>query len=200
MAVERRAVIATWVICGLLPCISLAVPSGMSALAQAPVKNPEVFPLLQFDEANGTCRAKGRLQDKEYCHSNLMDEIVARGKDAIPILISQLTDERVLKRPIFDFWLKMTVGDVASSVLGDLFTDSDWITFNMPRLKLTDGPCNDGADDCWHRFAKAHGRKFIQQQWLAAWNANKDRIYWEAEARCFRLSKDTKATPAPQPE
>jgi hypothetical protein len=35
---------------------------------------------------------KGSLQDKEYCASKMMDEIVAQAKAAIPVLISQLTD------------------------------------------------------------------------------------------------------------
>jgi hypothetical protein len=30
-------------------------------------------------------------------------------------------------------------------------------------------------------------QKFVQVQWRAAWEANKDRIYWDKNARCFRL-------------
>jgi hypothetical protein len=117
-----------------------------------------------------------------------VDRIVAQGKNAVPVLISQLTDARELKEPIFDFWNRMTVGDVANAVLESLFTDSDWKTFNMPGLESIRPKCAGSAAACWQMVLKRHGRKFVQDQWLAAWNKNKDRVYWDAKARCFRLS------------
>jgi len=117
-----------------------------------------------------------------------MDKIVADGKGAIPVLISQLRDARPTKEPIYDYWSPTTAGDVAYFILNGLFTDSDWKTFNMPGMDaLNDKACQSYAEDCWQRFLKKHGRKFVQDQWLAAWKKNKDRVYWNEEARCFRL-------------
>jgi len=181
-------------------CLLGVLQAGTPIAAQTRAKTSEAFPLLQFDEAPGMCRAKGRLQD-DYCISKMMDQIVARGKIAVPILISQLTDARPA-RPILDFWNHMTVGDIAYVILDDLFTDSDWKTLTMPGLKAWDDlwrdTCKDSAETCWHRYVKAHGRRFVQRQWRAAWNANKDRIYWDANARCFRVSKNVKPATGPR--
>ena len=179
----RRAVIVATVLCSLL--------AGRSGLCQTASPTPKEFPLWKFDEMTTypTCRAKGRLQDKGYYDSKLVDQIVAKGKTAIPILISQLTDNRPTRRPIYDYWRETTAGDVAHFMLNSLFTDSDWKTFNMPGLDALNDTCNDDAETCWRRFLKVHGRKFVQNQWLAAWNANKDRVFWDENARCFRVSK-----------
>jgi hypothetical protein len=170
----------------------LSVPS-LSGLSSGQSSNHlnrpglKEFPLWKFDEIG--CRAKGRLQDKDYCKSNVMDQILAQGKDAIPILISQITDTRPAKEPIYDFWGPMTVGDVAHLVLMSLFLDSDWNTRTMPGLNRVDYACGASAEQCYQQLLEKHGRKFIQNQWLAAWNANKDRVYWDSTARCFKLTK-----------
>jgi len=181
----------------LVPAFLIGMFAQTIAEAQSPLKKPKVYPLLEFDEQGHTCRAKGRLQDRDYCASHLMDRIVADGKDAIPVLISQLRDTRPTTEPIYDYWSLTTAGDVAYFALDDLFTDSDWKTFNMPGLESLKEPCNSYAEDCWLRFLKKHGRKFVQDQWLAAWKKNKDRIYWDDKARCFRLSSRAKAKMLP---
>jgi hypothetical protein len=167
---------------------SLAMLASTTAPGQSANPMPKRYPLWNFDEVQGTCRAKGRLQDKEYCGSKMMDKIVADGKLAIPILISQLTDPREPKKPIYDYWGQTTAGDIAYFILNDLFTDSNWTTFNMPGLEALKDDCNGPAETCWRKFVRKHGRKFVQDQWLAAWKANKDRVYWDEQARCFRLS------------
>src|SRR5947207_13845642 len=93
----RRAAIVATVLCSLL--------AGRSGLCQTASPTPKEFPLWKFDEMTRypTCRAKGRLQDKEYCDSKLVDQIVAKGKTAIPSLILQLTDNRHTRRRIFDY-------------------------------------------------------------------------------------------------
>jgi len=68
---------------------------------------------------------KGPITRQRILRSKLMDQIVAKGKDAIPILISQLTDTQESKEPIYDYWSQMTAGDIAYFILNDLFTDSD---------------------------------------------------------------------------
>ena len=122
-----------------------------------------------------------------------MEQIIAQGKDAVPVLISQITDTREFTEPVFDFWNRMTVGDLANAILIDLFTDADWKTITLPGVEVLSRAYEypTGAEAGWHAFVKKHGMKFVQDQWLAAWNANKDRVYWDTGARCFRISKKT---------
>jgi hypothetical protein len=171
---------------------SLVSSAHAPIAAQSSVRMLDTYPLWNFDEIASTCRAKGRLQDRDYCASHLMDRIVADGKKAIPVLISQLRETQPTKEPIYDYWSLTTSGDVAYFMLTDLFTDSDWKTFNMPGLESLNEKCDSYAEACWRGFLKRHGRKFVQDQWLAAWNKNKDRVYWEESARCFRLSPQAK--------
>src|SRR5690242_1915038 len=105
----------------------LATLAGRNAVGQTNPPKVKKFPLWKFDEltSNHTCRAKGRLQDKGYCNSKLMDQIIAQGKDSIPVLISQLTNTRRTQEPIYDYWSYTTAGDIAYFILTDLFTDSD---------------------------------------------------------------------------
>jgi hypothetical protein len=176
-------------------CLTFAFLPGLFpsfAVCQSQPPKQKTYPLWDFDEQGHTCRAKGRLQDLNYCVSHLMDRIVADGKNAIPVLISQLRETRPTKEPIYDYWALTTSGDVAYFILNDLFTDSDWKTFNMPGLEALNDPCRSYAEDCWNIFLKKHGRKFVQVQWLAVWNKNKDRVFWDEKARCFRVSSQPK--------
>ena len=56
----------------------IALYASMPVSGQSATRKPSNFALWNFDEVNHTCRAKGRLQDKEYCESKLMDQIVAK--------------------------------------------------------------------------------------------------------------------------
>lgn len=168
----------------VLACLAINVPGRAQSSPQAPYS----FPLWNFDEEYHTCRAAGRLQDRRYCQSQVMDTIVAQGKNAIPILIAQLTDSRKTTEPIFDFWSRTTVGDIAYFILMDLFTESDEVTFNLPGLSPPDlTACQLGAEVCWRGYVQEHGREAIQRQWRVEWDANKERVYWDDEARCFRV-------------
>src|SRR5579862_7799760 len=154
MMETRRAAFAATVLCSLL--------AGGIGFCQTASRTPKKFPLWNFDQMTTypTCRAKGRLQDKGYCDSKLVDQIVASGKAAIPILISQLTDNRPTRRPIYDFWHETTSGDIAYFLLDNLFTDSDWKTFNMPGLDALNDNCSADSETCWRSFLKVHGREF----------------------------------------
>jgi hypothetical protein len=146
------------------------------------------FDLTHFDESSGPCRPEGRLQDRQFCASTTMDAIVAGGKAAIPTLIASLNDSRRVAAPIYDHWSEMEVGDVAYFILNDLFTDApSRASGEVPWKSVLEG-CGAGADQCWHQFVKKHGREFVQQQWLAAWNANKERVFWDEKATCFRVA------------
>lgn len=159
----------------------------MRTEGQEPAPPRDPFRLEHFDEAAGMCRGKGRLQDTEYCRSATMDAILAKGKDAVPILIAQLTDERVVKMPILDYWNEMKVGDIAYVILRNLFTDAGADTLNLSGLESTQDACSDGANTCWRLLVRMRGRRSIQRQWLAAWNANKSEVYWDATARTFKM-------------
>src|SRR5690348_589648 len=86
---------------------------AQTAAGQSTAERPKKYALWDFDEQGHTCRAKGRLQDKDYCVSHLMDQIIADGKAAIPVLISQLMETRPTKEPIYDYWALTTSGDIA---------------------------------------------------------------------------------------
>lgn len=160
-----------------------------SALGQSKSEPVKEFPLWKFDEmtAHGSCRNKGRFQDKEYCDSQVVDQVLALGKDAIPILIGQLTDTRQTKHSIYDLWNYTAAGDIANTLLFDLFTASDWSIAPMPELDSLRMECSHPGESCWRKFLHKKGRKFVQDQWQSAWDTNKDRIYWDEKARCFRV-------------
>ncbi len=174
---------------GLLFLLFLLFLGSPDTLAQAGPSPAKEIQLWKFDEltAPGSCRAKGRFQDKKYCDSQVVDEILALGKDAIPFLISELTDDRKTKHPVYDLWSYTAAGDIANSLLFDLFTAPDWTVSPIPELESLHMECSHPGEPCWRKFLRKNGRKFVQDQWRAAWEANKDRIYWDETAHCFRL-------------
>jgi hypothetical protein len=150
----------------------------------APAKTNK-FPLASFD--NTGCRLKGRSQD---CPSKVMTEILAKGKDSIPILISQLTDSGRTRKPVEDQWSYTDSGDVAYIVLISLFTNPDG-TFNLPDVptwKTVMKGCNTAVEGCWREYIEKNGRESVQQAWLKAWNLHKDQIAWNPKERCFRVA------------
>lgn len=145
------------------------------------------YPLTQFN--NEGCMAKARVQD---CSGSVMRQILADRKNAIPVLISQLTETARTKYQIEDYWGSTRAGDVAYIILTDLFTDADLHTFGMPGVP--DWPavmkgCDSTAYWCWEEYLQKHGRRSVQQAWMRAWKLNKDRVYWDAKAQCFRVSE-----------
>jgi TonB family protein len=143
------------------------------------------------------CRSKGRFQDRDYCSSAVIDQIVADGKSAIPILISQITDPRWIDEPVYDYWPRIRTGELTYFILGDLFLDDTWQKSTMPALFPAQN-CNEAAWVCWEQFRKTHSLKELQARWIEFWKANQSRIYWDGKARCFRLS-DVAQAEAPQP-
>jgi len=122
-----------------------------------------------------------------------MQQILADGKNAIPILISQLTETARTKKQIANYWVDTRSGDVAYAVLTDLFTDADGQTFEMPDVpdwKTVMRGCDSTAQGCWDQYLRKHGRTSVKQAWLRAWNLHKDQLHWDAKAQCFRLFKD----------
>jgi hypothetical protein len=154
----------------------------------APAQAPRRFSLTHFE--NNFCRGKARLQD---CgDSTVMDQILAGGKSSIPVLISQLTETRRTDAPAEDFWSYTTSGDVAFLLLTDLFTDKNGSTSTLPQAvgwESVNAGCDDGAEACWRKYLRDHGIRSVQQSWQNTWQANQDRIVWDADAHCFRLTK-----------
>ena len=150
-------------------------------------KRAGAYPLATWKTFS--CRAKGRFQDPDYCQSAVMDHIVADGKSAIPVLISQITDASLIAEPVYDYWPCFTVGQLAYLILQDLFTDETWTKSTMPQLFVQE-KC-DGAIpgwECWKNFRKTHSMKTLQSRWMKFWNTNQRRIYWDKKGRCFRLA------------
>jgi hypothetical protein len=154
----------------------LFLPVPILTSGQTVSTRPKAYPLSSW--SNIGCRAKGRFQDRDYCASAVMDQIVSDGKSAIPVLISQITDSRWIAEPVYDFWLRIRTGELAYFILGDLFLDDTWQKSTMPALfPLQD--CDEPPWVCWERFRKTRSLKELQARWLAFWKANHDKIAWD---------------------
>jgi len=165
--------------------ITVFIPFLIVQSAYTQVKRAK-YPLTEFD--NYGCMAKGRVQD---CRGRMTQQILTDGKDAIPILISQLTETAVTKSQIADYWSGTRSGDVAFVVLNDLFTDTDLHTFEMPGVPdwtAVQKGCHRAAEACWDEYLRKHGRMSVRQAWQRAWNVHKGQIHWDAKAQCFRVS------------
>jgi len=166
-------------------CLCLMLCSSFSGARDDALSRRKPYALSTW--SNLTCRAKGRFQDREYCRSVVIDQIVADGKSAIPILVAQITDARWIAEPVFDFWPRIRTGELAHLILASLFIDDTWQKSTMPPL-FREKPCHESGWDCWAQFRKAHSLKDIQSHWQAFWELNKESIYWDDKARCFRLA------------
>jgi hypothetical protein len=155
----------------------------MTQLGHPQVKRTK-YALTKFN--NEGCMAKGRVQD---CPGSLvMRQILADGKDAIPILISQLTERTPAETEIADYWFGTESGDVAYIVLTDLFTMPDEERSQMPNVPDVRKGCNNTSQSCWELYLRKHGRASVQRTWMREWNLHKAQFYWDSNARCFRLS------------
>ena len=163
----------------------LILPPLACAASNAVAAHPKAYELSTWK--NETCRAKGRFQDREYCASSVIDQIVTDGKSAIPILISQISDSRWIAESVYDFWPPIRTGELAYFILGNLFVDDTWQKSTMPPL-FPEQHCDDVSWVCWAKFRKTHTLKDLQTHWMEFWKVNKDRIYWDDKARCFRLN------------
>ncbi len=178
-ATKKSRAILTLVLFPLFLTVPLPT-SGQTASARA-----KSYPLCTW--SNITCRAKGRFQDRDYCASAVIDQIVADGKSAIPVLISQITDSRWIAEPVYDFWPRIRTGELAHFILSDLFVDDTWQKSTMPAL-FPRQECDESSWVCWEKFRKTYSLKELQARWMEFWKANQDKIYWDGKARCFRLS------------
>src|SRR5579872_2670118 len=109
-----------------------ALSSYCSASGQSSLPQRKAYALQTW--SNLSCRAKGRFQDREYCSSAVIDQIVADGKSSIPVLISQITDSRWIAEPVYDYWPRIRTGELAYFILDNLFLDDTWEKSTMPPL------------------------------------------------------------------
>ena len=152
----------------------------------------KVVPLSEIDLSKiGHTSPKGRVQDKDYNQLEVIDNLIANGKESIPYLISKLDDKRKINEPVVDYWNEIYVGDVAFIILTDFFTDSSWERGTIDGInwgKFT-GCTNPDipAYNCWVEYVEKNGRKSIKNKWRKIWEENKDKIYWDEAERCFKV-------------
>ena len=166
----------------------LCVLALMTQVSHPQVKRTK-YALTKFNSEG--CMAKGRVQD--CSGSVVMRQILADGKNAIPILISQLTERTPTQTEIADYWYGTESGDVAYIVLTDLFTMPDVERSEMPNVPdwtIVRNGCTNRAQACWEAYLRKHGRMSVQRAWTRAWNQHKDQAYWDSKARCFRVPKN----------
>ena len=187
---------------GLFLCLSTLV-SGCAKTRSIAIQKPASTPssatrtpkksLSEIDISKiGQIAPKGRVQDKDYNDLEVIDQLIANGKDSIPFLISKLDDGKVIRHHGIDYWPgENTVGDVAFVILSDFVTDSTW---SRTTISGADDDSILGKSDPGlpgverlSRFVEKHGRKQIQQKWEKIWTTYKDRIVWDDKERCFKV-------------
>ncbi len=117
--------------------------------------------------------------------------ILAMGKEAIPVLIEALESDKPYERPPFDFWPRMTEGDMALVVLSDFFLDPTLRKSTIPELCwdniLERDSAGISASDLLDRFVKAHGRAELARRWRQAWMQYGSESRWDSAGRFFRV-------------
>ncbi len=95
-------------------CGGAPVPNVKTPLAEKPQSSVLTVPLSQIDLTKiGPIAPKGRVQDTEYNRLPIVEDLIARGNEAVPFLIGKLDDETKIKGHVFDYWSDVRVGDVA---------------------------------------------------------------------------------------
>jgi len=144
---------------------------------------------------------KGRVQDKEYNpHLPIIDALIERGTNVVPLLIKLLGDDTKIDHQIIDYWPAHTVGDIALVILTDLTTDPGWTKSTIPGAswdEVLGKPATNYAlippyyqlQDCKAK----HGSNEIQRRWQKIWLEHQEQMYWDAKDRCFRLRSNQNA-------
>jgi hypothetical protein len=138
----------------------------------------------------GHVAPKGRVQDRAYNHHlAVVDGLVEAGPAAIPFLVSKLEDNTRVEGPVFDYWPRVTVGDVALVVLIDLFTTPEGGP-TVPGLTWDSLLDREGRDvpawDVLDDFVAKHGRDGLRGKVQAILRPYGGRFAWATKGRCFR--------------
>lgn len=173
----------------LLRTLIVLLALAVGCVADQPPRKSKV---LRFDLAricggmpDDHCSPKGRFQDGG---SIVIDEIIAGGKDSVPVLIGMLTDTRRTKTPIEDYWSVTYIGDIAFMVLADLFLDSSWQHATVPGTgwEMLGADPQGPAETQLRDYILKHGRASLKAKWTKLWEQYKDKVYWDEKERCFK--------------
>jgi hypothetical protein len=151
-------------------------------------------PLTEIDLATvGAIAPKGRVQDAEYNHLPLVDQLIAHGRESIPYLISKLDDETKIEGYVVDFWNEVRVADVALIILTDFFTDHTWQNTTVPGVgwdQFLKRGANSSitAEQVLRNYISKHGRSKIKERWQQIWEKYRHQIGWDETERCFKPS------------
>jgi hypothetical protein len=168
---------------------------GLEELAMRLLIQPD----LDLSQVPPLC-PKGRVQDKEYNPDvYVVNELIKKGKEAIPLLISKLADDTDVNHQVMCFWPGNTIGDIALVILTDLTTDSSWRHHTIPGTSWDDllEQKFDPNIPTWsvlHSYVREHGRQNIKEKWEIIWDRHKENIYWDDTQRCFNISGTQKET------
>jgi hypothetical protein len=137
--------------------------------------------------------AKGRIQDKSFNPDiPVIDDMIKKGKESIPILIEMLMDETELQKGIIDYWQKVTVGDLSLIILVDFFTDSSWRKSTVDEASWNNLLGENSARLPFERrlreYIKKNGRRALFKKWSNIWSEYKDRLFWDKKDRCFKVN------------
>jgi hypothetical protein len=179
-----------WVCASAITCSSTIVRQALEAVI-SPLESIEQTPSIDLAEI-GHIATKGRVQDQEYNRLEVVERLIAGGKQSIPFLIGQLESERIVKAQVLDNWNKVTVGDLAFVILMDFFLDYTWqkstiagLTWNE-FLEVEKDSRLTGEGQL-RAYITKHGRRQIKDRWQRIWEQNKERLYWDEKDRCFKL-------------
>ena len=144
----------------------------------------------------GHLAPKGRVQDKAYNPQlPIVDRLIAIGPSAIPFLVSELEDDSEIEGPVFDYWPRVTVGDVALVLLVDFFTMPDGTTTvaglswdNLLERRSKD----EAAWDVLARFVREHGRAGLRRKVNGILKLNQAHYAWDPKDLCFRPAAETR--------
>jgi hypothetical protein len=150
-------------------------------------------PLSEIDLSKiGHIAPKGRVQDKHYNHLEVVEDLIANGKESIPFLINKVDDETVIDHQVEDYWPEITVGDVALLILSSLSLDATWTNQTIPGTSWEElFEAEMSADVSFLEYYQTqigeHGRNRVKAKWEKIWATYKDRIVWDDQERCFKL-------------
>ncbi len=181
--------------------VSLFIFAGCRAAPAPVVKAPTMekhvaaaprIPLSEIDLTRiGSVASKGRVQDTDYNHLPIVENLIAHGNDSVPFLIGKLADETKIRGHVFDYWYDVRVGDVAFVILTDFFTDRTWRDTTVPGVGydtfLQRANSDIMAEQVLRDYIAKHGRGDISNRWRQIWVQYKDRVYWDESDRCFKL-------------
>jgi hypothetical protein len=170
---------------------------AMTAIVLALAATPKAIPTPPLAAVDlrriGHLQPKGRVQDREYNESQVVDALIAAGPAAIPYLVSKLEDQTSVEGPVVDFWSDVRVGDVALMILCDFFLEADWRSPTVPGLQwdalLERKNSTAPSNELLHTFLAKHGRVGLRrriEKLLLPYAAG---FVWDENERCFKPAR-----------